>query len=616
MISTLRVLMYALPVVSMAFAPLSAKENKKQAKEAKAAKVAKKHSRSHCSSSGCSHTCTWGLDPTFNGCSTTPGILISPVSPFLDIAESIAIDNCNSNCCKWRYLISGDSVQVPNYCSGAVDGHADERGAAVQAFNHAGTRDIFFATNGVLRFNTTIYGNASNTVLVQCSGCDCNDIFVIGNAQTSPTGEYSSGTVGNCNPLADCGFQFSLGPDNTPQYLGEQIYLARFNCNGSATGTDGNYVDGVATLTQNPTTTPGLGFGEQMLTATWQDAAQQQIISVGLNQDSLSGCGPADAEILSVNVSDASVNWDNTISASDWVDLVNPANPLLFAIFQGVTTNTVGSTTSIYAAGVADAATASDFFSFTGRGIAAKFDTNGNIDPTFGYVTISANDDGNGNPAQQIVIRTITTDGNFLYLGGDIANAFSGNAGQVTASSPGAPGELIARISANFLIVVLNMDGTPVSIDPTLNQNTVQLNWNNGTGPNVQFNAIQTDFFGSEDAIFALKVDGNRLVAAGFSAFGPDLESQRPIVARYKINDSLNLDKSFNDSGFVYLQDIAQFRSLARDLAIEDQPGCSDKRYLITGQAAVAALVTSPVTFLDATQTNMFIAALSHQGEG
>jgi len=599
MISKLRLFLYTVPLLGISFAAHCVDGCPKPHTHT---------SKSSDSSKSCSEKCTWGLDPSFNPCSKTPGITISPTSVFLDIGQSIDIDDCDRNCCKHKYYIAGDSVNLPNYCDGAVDGHIDERVTALQAFNHDGTRDLTFAQNGILRFHNSIFGNFGANVLVKCCEDDCKNIFVVGNTSVTPSGDFVNGIVGNCDNDLDspvCGFKFFFGPNNTTAFLGSQRFVARFECNGQNTTPNGCYVDNgngnaVSTLAPDPLTV-GNTFGSYVTKAVWSSSSCRNIIGVGADSPNLDGCGFGNPEVFKVNSDDGCSVFDTVTPVTDFIDCA-ATEPFGFGQFEAVTTFS----NSIFAVGDADVATAFDFWPFTARGIVAKYDaTTGVLDAAFGHVTIAK--DG-----KQILLRAIATDGNSIYLGGDIADAGSGIPGGLTFPSIGAPGELVTRLSANFLIIKLNMNGTPVDIDPNLNQNTVELRWNNGTCPDQTFHAVQTDFFAGDDACFALKIDDDRLVAAGYASTGPSLEEQRPVVVRYLINDELNLDPKFND-GFVLLKDISPFRALARDLAIDITRKCH-KRYMITGQAAAGpAVQTAP--FSDATQTNMFVAAISRQDD-
>lgn len=596
MISKLRPFLYALPLLGITLS-LSGEG------------CPKPHSGSDCSSSSCTEKCTWGLDPTFNGCSKTPGINVFSTSPFLDISQSIAIDDCCGDCCKDRYLIAGDSVNLPNYCSGAVDGHIDERVTAVQAFRHDGTRDTTFAQNGVLRFYNSIFGNFNANVLIKCNN-GCQNVFVVGNTQVQPSGAYDDASVGNCDNQATCGFSYYRGPKDTPYFLGSRPFLARFQCDGEDTDPCNCYQsncngNAVSTFGPDPLA-PCSGQGSVVNKAVWHTPSKSCIVTAGYNTPGLDGCGFSNPEIFKLTVADGCVQFDTITPVTSFVDCVpSTSEPFGYGQYESVTTFTTGGVTSIYAVGDANVQTADDFWPFNARGIVAKYDgTTGALDTNFGTVTISKE-------GKQILLRSIVTDGNFIYLGGDIADSGSGTPGALTASGIGQAGQLISRLSANFLIIKLNMDGTPFSIDANNNFNTVELKWNNGNTQNCQcFNAIQTDFFAGDDACFALAIDWDRLVAAGYASTGPSLEEQRPVVVRYLINHDLNLDHSFND-GFVLLKDISPFRALARDLVISVNMDCH-KRYLITGQAANGPAAEEPA-FSDATQTNMFIAALARE---
>ena len=239
-------------------------------------------------------------------------------------------------------------------------------------------------------------------------------------------------------------------------------------------------------------------------------------------------------------------------------------------------------------------------YPFTARIIATRRTNNGVLDTSFannGYLTISGLDvldsTGAANP-QQVLCRQVAVDSNGnIYLAGDIANIDSGLPGASTASVVGTTGALVARQSANFLIIKLNANGIPQNFGPAGDPSNVTLEWNSPTGC-VPFTAVTTDFRGYDDAIFSILINNKcgTLTAGGQASIDDPIDTMRAGFARYNLKDG-SLDLSFGTQGRSMLDGISIYRSLVRALTV-----LPNNNIAAAGQSATGPVIDAPVNVL------------------
>lgn len=274
----------------------------------------------------------------------------------------------------------------------------------------------------------------------------------------------------------------------------------------------------------------------------------------------------------------------------------------------------------IVAVGVGDLATATQFYPFTARIFIARYMPDGSLDTSFGIngrMVISALNDG-----KQIIAHAVAIDSNDnIYVGGDIADIGSGLAGAATFPTASSLGQIMARPSANFLLIKLNSTGIPVEFGPASSCNSAGsclstvfsscssciLNFNNSATTAGTFRAVTTDFKGFDDSIFALVVDDcqGTITAIGQASQASTLDSQAIGLARYFLKDG-TLDLSFGTGGLTMVTSGSGFRTLAR-AGVKDPLG---KKIIVAGQSAFGPPVFV-TNFMDAEPTNFMVARIN-----
>ncbi len=581
------------------------------------------------------------LDTSFNPGGPKAGLQIVSMSPFLNIAEGIALQRQQTTKKdSYQIIVGGDAVQQgnpyepPPGTPDTIDGFVDERGWSLVRLNQDGSVDYSFGPNGNGKVYLETGGVASVSALVNAVLVDSSDrIVYIGQTETASSALYvgpCAGFIGNAvpsgcsaNPFAPptCDFVIATDPNNPPHNpLGQtQLTVGRFTPDGAL---DPSF--GVAGLFKLP-----LVFGPN----TEGDVAnagafdlQQNILVAGYSTPDLKGClygfpllvSITPSGILNTSFNHTGIIVEGTVNTtvppyndlSSFTDYtVTPAQNLGFAQYENLTVYKSGPLKG-YVVAVGDGDVNDQQWPFSARIIAARYTPNGALDTSFGvngYLVISAQ---NFTLQKQLLCRSVVIDkaGN-IYLGGDIADDGSGPPGATITSTLVAPNVLLSRPTANFLLIKLNPNGIPVDYGPSLpcnasgcntevfqNCNTCVLNWFNGTHT-VSFRAITTDFKGWDDAIFALNIDNSRglITASGQASEDSALQSMRTGIARYHLSDG-SLDRSFGTGGLAMINGERNRRTLVRASTVDP---CG--KLLLAGQSGYSDEEVTTVNYADST---------------
>lgn len=545
------------------------------------------------------------------------------------------------NCCDFIPPCSGFCGETGAAPCG-IDGFVDERGWSILRLRSDGSVDKSFGSNGNGRVFLQPGVVTSSTAQHGLNIDTANRIIYVGATQSSSSdvlcGPNAGGVgVGGADPTVPCccDFQYLLDPNHSNIPYGQTILtVGRFEEDGALDNTFGT--NGLFSF---PIVPNSLG---DYPNATTQDP-NDNILVVGYRSPDLKGCiysfplilrikgGNSSAGTLDTSfngtgfVAEGSVNGGSTCTAcppgstsqndttsfSDYT--VNPAQNLGYSEYEAVAVHNNGGHLQGYIVTVGDGDINGIQWPGTARIIAARYKPNGSLDTSFGvngYLVISAQNTSLNPIQKQLLARAVAIDAkDNIYLGGDIADNFSGPPG-ATSTQLTSASVLVARPTANFLLIKLNSQGQPQDYGPALTDcngggcnstvfescRTCLLNWNDGSTTH-SFRAVTTDFGGFDDAIFDLLIDNKKktILAVGQASEDAALQSMRNGFARYKLSTG-GLDPSFGTYGLVIVDGGRNRRSLVRNAVFDP-----DGKILAAGQSGFSEEEIEITNFSDAT---------------